>query len=56
VTVSCGDCEGLATAAIKVLTDRGLWLELHQRSRDSYDKYFSWRVIASRFVSILADA
>jgi hypothetical protein len=56
VTVSCGDCEGLATAAIKVLTDRGLWLELHQRSRDSYDKYFSWGVIASRFVSILADA
>jgi hypothetical protein len=56
VTVTCGDCEGLAAAAVKVLTDRGLWLELHQRSRDSYDKYFSWGVIASRFVSVLDDA
>lgn len=56
ITASCGDYEALAAAAVKVLTDGGLWLELHERSRKSYDRYFSWSVIASRFVSVLHDA
>jgi glycosyltransferase involved in cell wall biosynthesis len=56
VTADCGDYEALAAATVKVLTDGGLWLELHDRSRNSYDKYFSWSVIANRFMSVLNDA
>jgi len=56
VPVPCGDREGLAEATVKVLTDRKLWLELHQRSRIPYEKYFSWEAVASRFVELFNHA
>jgi glycosyltransferase involved in cell wall biosynthesis len=56
ITVPYGDCEGLAEASVKILTDRELWLELHQRSQESYQTYFAWESIASRFVKLFDHA
>jgi glycosyltransferase involved in cell wall biosynthesis len=56
VGVPCGDQEALAEAAVKVLSNDGLWLELHQRSQRAYEAYFSWEVIATRLVELLGHA
>ncbi|MFZ0960211.1 MAG: glycosyltransferase family 4 protein [Terriglobia bacterium] len=53
VAVPCGDRQALAAAVVKVLTDGQLWLDLHQRSRRAYEKYFSWEAVATRFVDLL---
>jgi glycosyltransferase involved in cell wall biosynthesis len=55
VPVPLGDCEQLAVATVKVLTDRGLWSDLHQRNQRSYEKYFAWDVIADRLVTLLGN-
>lgn len=44
-----GDRSAIAEALTRVLTDDKLRLELHQRSKDAYQKYFSWDAIADRF-------
>jgi glycosyltransferase involved in cell wall biosynthesis len=48
--------EELAQATTRVLTDRQLWCELHERSRLAHAKYFSWEAVASRFLEVLRDA
>jgi glycosyltransferase involved in cell wall biosynthesis len=53
VGVPCGDREALAAAVVNVLTDDHLWLELYQRSRRAYERYFSWEAVAARFVELL---
>jgi glycosyltransferase involved in cell wall biosynthesis len=50
VTVPDGDCEALAQAMIRILTDEELWEELHQRSISAYQKYFSWNCIAEQYL------
>jgi len=56
VPVPYGDREGLAQAALRVLTDSQLWLELHQRSERAHQKYFSWEAVAARFTELLNHA
>jgi glycosyltransferase involved in cell wall biosynthesis len=56
VGVRCGDRQGLAEATIRILADRQLWLELHQRSQTHFGKYFSWESIAARFVELFDHA
>lgn len=56
VGVPCGDREALATAVVDVLTNDHLWLDLHQRSRRAYERYFSWEAVAARFVELLERA
>jgi len=56
VGVPPGDRQALAEAVVKVLTNDGLWLELHQRSQRAYQKYFSWEAIAGHFVELFGDA
>ncbi len=51
--VPCGDREALAAAVVRVLTNDDLWLELHQRSRRAYERYFSWEAVAARFLGLL---
>jgi len=46
----------LADATVRVLTDPGLWSELHERSRRTHEEYFSWRAVASRFHEVLRRA
>jgi hypothetical protein len=53
VGVSWGDHEALAEAVVKVLTDDGLWRELHERSRRAYSKYFSWDAVAGKMAELL---
>jgi glycosyltransferase involved in cell wall biosynthesis len=48
--------EELAEATVRVLTDSGLWLDLHERSRRAYEKYFSWEVVASRILEVMRRA
>jgi glycosyltransferase involved in cell wall biosynthesis len=52
VPVPLGDRERLAEATVKVLTDRELWSDLHQRSQRSYEKHFAWDAVASQFVQL----
>jgi glycosyltransferase involved in cell wall biosynthesis len=56
IGVSVGDREALAEAAIRVLTDSELWLELHRRNRLAFEAHFAWETIATRFARVLADA
>jgi glycosyltransferase involved in cell wall biosynthesis len=56
VGVRWGDREALAKALLTVLTNRRLWLELHQQCRRAHEMYFSWRAIATRFVELLDHA
>jgi len=56
VAVPCGDREALAEAVVKILTNEGLWRELHQRSQRAHEQCFSWEAIAARFVEILGRA
>ena len=53
VPVPWGDREALAQAALRVLTDGQLWLDLHQRSERAHQKYFSWEAVAGRFAELL---
>jgi glycosyltransferase involved in cell wall biosynthesis len=50
------DGEKLAEATVRVLTDPQLWRDLHERSRRAFEKYFSWEVVASRFLDVLHHA
>lgn len=50
------DGEGLAAATVRVLTDDQLWSELHERSRRSHEKYFSWKAVAARLLEALQHA
>jgi glycosyltransferase involved in cell wall biosynthesis len=56
VGVRYPDGERLAEATVRVLTDDRLWQGLHQRSRLAHEKYFSWDVVASRFLEVLGRA
>lgn len=56
LTVRYGDGEGLAEAAVRVLTDDRLSVELRQRSQRAYEMYFSWKAVASRFTEVLENA
>lgn len=50
------DREALAGAAVRVLSDRKLWAELHNRSGRAHQTYFSWEAVAARFVEVLNHA
>jgi glycosyltransferase involved in cell wall biosynthesis len=56
VAVLYGDREGLVEAAVRVLSDRQLRLDLRQRSQRAYEKYFSWEAVAACFVNLLYHA
>ncbi len=56
MAVRNADAEELAVATVRVLTDRQLWNELHERSRRAHEKYFSWQAVASRFTEVLQGA
>jgi glycosyltransferase involved in cell wall biosynthesis len=47
------DREALAEALSRVLSDEQLWQQLHERSIQAYQRYFSWDVIAEQFVKAL---
>ncbi len=49
-----GDREALGDALTRVLTDESLRLELRRRNRIAHQDYFSWDVIAGRFLQVLA--
>jgi len=51
--VDQGDHKGLASALTQLLQDDKLWLDLHQQSLQVYQNYFSWDVIAQRFMETL---
>ena len=53
VGVRWGDHQALAEAVVKVLTDDGLWRELHERSQRAYQKYFSWNAVAGQMAELL---
>ncbi len=55
VLVPLGDREELARAVIRLLTDEQLRRELHRRSVDAQQQYFSWSAIAHRFQAVLSD-
>jgi glycosyltransferase involved in cell wall biosynthesis len=48
------DSEALSDELVQVLTDENLWQELHHRNARSRDQYFSWSVVADRYVKLLA--
>ncbi|MDJ1179458.1 glycosyltransferase [Roseofilum sp. BLCC_M91] len=50
-----GDYEALAENLIRVLKDDQLWLDLHHRNIEAYQKYFSWDMIAKRFIEELTN-
>jgi glycosyltransferase involved in cell wall biosynthesis len=56
VGVRYRDAEELADATVRVLTDQRLWCELRERNRRAQEKYFSWDVVAGRFLEVLHDA
>ena len=51
--VPYGDQDALAAALQRVLVDRALWQQLHRRSLEAYERYFSWELIAAAFVNFL---
>jgi glycosyltransferase involved in cell wall biosynthesis len=51
--VPYGDREALAEALSRVLSDEQLWQQLHERSIQAYQRYFSWDAIAEQFVKAL---
>ncbi len=53
VPVPWGNQESLAEAVVKVLTDDGLWRELHERSQRAHAKYFSWDAVAGQMAELL---
>ena len=52
--VPAGDRVGLAGALARVLLDEDLWQELHRRNVLAHGRYFSWDVIARRYLEVLA--
>jgi glycosyltransferase involved in cell wall biosynthesis len=48
-----GDQQKLAEALIRVLSNEQLWQQLHRRSLDAQRRYFSWKAIAERLMSVL---
>ncbi len=50
------DGKKLAEETVRVLADPQLRQDLHERSRRSYDKYFSWDAVAGRFLEVLNQA
>jgi glycosyltransferase involved in cell wall biosynthesis len=53
LAVPLGDREALSVALERVLVDDELRSSLAERSRRAQEQYFSWRVIASRYVDAL---
>jgi glycosyltransferase involved in cell wall biosynthesis len=53
VLVSAEKKEELAEALVRVLSDREYRASLAARSRHAYEQYFSWKVIATRYVEVL---
>jgi glycosyltransferase involved in cell wall biosynthesis len=51
-----GDRNALAMNLAKVLSDDGLRNSLRKRSLEARDNYFSWNVIARKFLQVLNDA
>jgi glycosyltransferase involved in cell wall biosynthesis len=47
------DRKALSDSLVRLLTDAGLWQELHQRNILAQTKYFSWDVIAERLLNSL---
>jgi hypothetical protein len=56
VGVRYADGDELAAATVKVLTDNSWRLELHQRSRSAYRKYFAWDAVAAQCIDLLEHA
>ena len=50
------DRNALATNLARVLSDEILRGDLRKRSLEARDKYFSWDVIARKFLQVLNDA
>ena len=48
-TVPCGDEAGLIRELASVLTDAALRSRLSLKSAEAAEKYFSWRIIATKF-------
>ena len=42
----------LANALVEVLTDAGLWQQLHERSLQAQKRYFSWDAVAGRYLAL----
>ena len=55
VLVPAGDRVGLARALARVLLEEDLWQELSRRNVLAHGRYFSWDVIARRYLELLAD-
>ena len=53
VAVPCGDREALAGAVAKILTDDTFCHELQERSRQAYQKYFSWDAVAGQMTEFV---
>ena len=51
--VSYGDRGALGAALRRILLDRNLWQELHEKSLRAYSRYFSWGLIAKKFEQAL---
>jgi len=47
--VPYGDREALGAALRRILLDRKLWQELHEKSLQAHSRYFSWGLIAEKF-------
>jgi hypothetical protein len=47
--VPYGDREALGAALRRILLDRKLWQELHEKSLQTHSRYFSWGLIAEKF-------
>jgi len=44
----------LADALVEVLTDADLWQQLHERNREAQAHYFSWDVVADKYLALHA--
>jgi glycosyltransferase involved in cell wall biosynthesis len=47
------DAAALAESLVRILSDRNLWQELHQRSVKAQRDFFSWTAVANRYVDAL---
>lgn len=48
------DRDALASALARILSDRTVWQQLHERSVEAQRRYFSWNQIARAFVEFLS--
>jgi glycosyltransferase involved in cell wall biosynthesis len=48
------DSEELSNELVLVLSDEGLWQELHKKNVRALEQYFSWDAVAERYVKLLA--